>query len=41
MPAADVIEGFRLRLREHRVWCIDAVGIGYTLLRADRTFGFT
>lgn len=41
MHAANEVEAFRLRLREDRVWCHDAVGIGCTVLRPDRTFGFT
>jgi chloramphenicol O-acetyltransferase type A len=40
MSAANAVEAFRLRLREDRVWCHDAVGIGCTVLRPDRTFGF-
>jgi chloramphenicol O-acetyltransferase type A len=40
MHAANAVEAFRLRLREDRVWCHDAVGIGCTVLRPDRTFGF-
>ena len=41
MEAANTVEAFRLRLREDRVWCHDAVGIGCTVLRPDRTFGFS
>jgi chloramphenicol O-acetyltransferase type A len=41
MHAANAVEAFRLRLREDRVWCHDAVGIGCTVLRPDRTFGFS
>lgn len=41
MEAANAVEAFRLRLRKDRVWCHDAVGIGCTVLRPDRTFGFT
>lgn len=41
MHAANAVEAFRLRLREGRVWCHDAVGIGCTVLRPDRTFGFS
>jgi chloramphenicol O-acetyltransferase type A len=41
MHAANAVEAFRLRLRGDRVWCHDAVGIGCTVLRPDRTFGFT
>lgn len=41
MGAANAVEAFRLRLREDRVWCHDAVGIGCTVLRPDRTFGFS
>jgi chloramphenicol O-acetyltransferase type A len=41
MRAANAVEGFRLRLREGGVWCHDAVGIGCTVLRPDRTFGFS
>jgi chloramphenicol O-acetyltransferase type A len=41
MQAANGVEAFRLRLREDRAWCHDAVGIGCTVLRPDRTFGFT
>ena len=40
MSAANAVEAFRLRLREDGVWCHDAVGIGCTVLRPDRTFGF-
>lgn len=40
MHAANAVEAFRLRLREDRVWRHDAVGIGCTVLRPDRTFGF-
>lgn len=40
MHAANAVEAFRLRLREDRVWCHDAVGIGCTVPRPDRTFGF-
>lgn len=40
MNAANAVEALRLRLREDRVWCHDAVGIGCTVLRPDRTFGF-
>lgn len=40
MSAANAVEAFRLRLRDDRVWCHDAVGIGCTVLRPDRTFGF-
>lgn len=40
MQAANEVEAFRLRLREDGVWCHDAVGIGCTVLRPDRTFGF-
>ena len=38
--AANSIEAFRLRLRGDRVWCHDAVGIGCTVARPDRSFGF-
>src|SRR5687767_4288671 len=38
--AANATEALRLRLREDRVWCHDALGIGCTVLRPDRTFGF-
>ena len=41
MHAANAVEAFRLRLRGDGVWCHDAVGIGCTVLRPDRTFGFT
>jgi chloramphenicol O-acetyltransferase type A len=41
MGAANAVEAFRLRLREDGVWCHDAVGIGCTVLRPDRTFGFS
>lgn len=41
MSAANAVEAFRLRLRGDRVWCHDAVGIGCTVLRPDRTFGFS
>lgn len=41
MGAANAVEAFRLRLREDRVWCHDAVGIGCTVLRPDHTFGFS
>lgn len=40
MSAANAVEAFRLRLREDAVWCHDAVAIGCTVLRPDRTFGF-
>lgn len=40
MHAANAVEAFRLRLREDGVWRHDAVGIGCTVLRPDRTFGF-
>lgn len=40
MQAANAVEAFRLRLREDGIWCHDAVGIGCTVLRPDRTFGF-
>lgn len=40
MHAANEVEAFRLRLREDRVWCHDTLGIGCTVLRPDRTFGF-
>ena len=40
MQAANAVEAFRLRLRGDQVWCHDAVGIGCTVLRPDRTFGF-
>lgn len=40
MQAANAVEAFRLRLRDDGVWCHDAVGIGCTVLRPDRTFGF-
>jgi chloramphenicol O-acetyltransferase type A len=40
MHAANAVEAFRLRLRGERVWCHDAVGIGCTVLRPNRTFGF-
>jgi chloramphenicol O-acetyltransferase type A len=41
MGAANAVEAFRLRLRKEGVWCHDAVGIGCTVLRPDRTFGFS
>jgi chloramphenicol O-acetyltransferase type A len=41
MRAANTVEAFRLRLREDGVWRHDAVGIGCTVLRPDRTFGFS
>lgn len=41
MTAANAVEAFRLRLREDRAWCHDAVGIGCTVARPDRTFGFS
>jgi chloramphenicol O-acetyltransferase type A len=41
MHAANAVEAFRLRLRGDGVWCHDAVGIGCTVLRPDRTFGFS
>lgn len=40
LHAANAIEAFRLRIREDRVWSHAAVGIGCTVLRPDRTFGF-
>jgi chloramphenicol O-acetyltransferase type A len=40
MQAANAVQAFRLRLRGDGVWCHDAVGIGCTVLRPDRTFGF-
>lgn len=40
MQAANAVEAFRLRLRGDGVWCHDAVGIGCTVARPDRTFGF-
>ncbi len=40
MTAANAVQAFRLRLRDDGVWCHDAVGIGCTVLRPDRTFGF-
>jgi chloramphenicol O-acetyltransferase type A len=40
MRAANAVEAFRLRLRDGRVWCHDAIGIGCTVARPDRTFGF-
>jgi chloramphenicol O-acetyltransferase type A len=40
MSAANAVEAFRLRFRADGVWCHDAVGIGCTVLRPDRTFGF-
>lgn len=40
MQAANAVEAFRLRLREDGVWCHDAIGIGCTVARPDRTFGF-
>ncbi|HEU4557640.1 MAG TPA: CatA-like O-acetyltransferase [Longimicrobium sp.] len=40
MHAANGVEAFRLRLRGDRVWRHDAVAIGCTVLRPDRTFGF-
>jgi len=41
MHAANAVEAFRLRLRGERVWCHDTLGIGCTVLRPDRTFGFS
>lgn len=40
MRAANAVEAFRLRVREDGVWRHDAVGIGCTIARPDRTFGF-
>lgn len=40
MRAGNAVEAFRLRLREGGVWRHDALGIGCTVLRPDRTFGF-
>lgn len=40
MQAANAVEAFRLRLREDGIWCHDAIGIGCTVARPDRTFGF-
>jgi chloramphenicol O-acetyltransferase type A len=40
MQAANAVEAFRLRLREDGVWCHEAIGIGCTVARPDRTFGF-
>jgi chloramphenicol O-acetyltransferase type A len=40
MRAANAVEAFRLRLRDGRVWSHDAIGIGCTVARPDRTFGF-
>jgi chloramphenicol O-acetyltransferase type A len=40
LHAVNAIEAFRLRIREDRVWCHATVGIGCTVLRPDRTFGF-
>lgn len=40
MQAANAVEAFRLRLRGDEVWCHDAIGIGCTVARPDRTFGF-
>ncbi|HEX2094115.1 MAG TPA: CatA-like O-acetyltransferase [Longimicrobiaceae bacterium] len=40
MHAANAVEAFRLRLRGDRVWCHDTLGIGSTVPRPDRTFGF-
>lgn len=41
MSAANAVRAFRLRLRDDGIWCHDAVGIGCTVLRPDRTFGFS
>ena len=41
MQAANAVEAFRLRLREDGVWCHDTIGIGCTVARPDRTFGFS
>jgi len=41
MQAANAVEAFRLRIRGDQVWRHDAVGIGCTVLRPDRTFGFS
>jgi chloramphenicol O-acetyltransferase type A len=40
MHAANAIEAFRLRIRDDRVWRHARVGIGSTVLRPDRSFGF-
>ncbi len=41
MQAANAVEAFRLRLRGDGVWCHDEIGIGCTVARPDRTFGFS
>lgn len=41
MRAANAVEAFRLRIRGDEVWRHDAVGIGCTVMRPDRTFGFS
>ena len=41
MQAANAVEAFRLRLRGNEVWRHDAIGIGCTVARPDRTFGFS
>jgi chloramphenicol O-acetyltransferase type A len=41
MSAANAVEAFRLRIRGGEVWRHDAVGIGCTVMRPDRTFGFS
>ncbi len=41
MQAANAVEAFRLRIRGDEVWRHDAIGIGCTVARPDRTFGFS
>lgn len=38
--AANAVEAMRLRVRGHRVWRYDRIGISSTVARADETFGF-
>ena len=40
MHAANETEAFRLRIRDDRVWLHETVGIGCTVARPDRSFGF-
>lgn len=40
LHAAHGVEAFRLRVRGDGVWRHDTVGIGCTVARPDRTFGF-
>lgn len=41
LVAINAIDNFKYRIEAEEVWCYDHIGVSATVLRADKTFGFS